>query len=66
LPQQRTQLASYSELFTIAVVGELLAQPYESVWYGLVSQSCQKLFPELPEHSRYQPLSAVQKSYGPH
>lgn len=27
LPQQRTQVASYGELFTVAIVGELVAQP---------------------------------------
>jgi len=31
LPKQPRQVASYSELFTIAVVGELVAQPYESM-----------------------------------
>ncbi len=31
LPKQRSQIAAYSELFTIAIVGELVAQPYESV-----------------------------------
>jgi len=51
LPQQPRQ--SYSELFTIAVVGELVAQPYESVWYWLVGQSYRELFPKLPEYSRY-------------
>lgn len=53
LPRQPAQVASYSELFTIALVGELLAQPYESVWYWLVGQSYRDLFPELPEYSRY-------------
>lgn len=53
LPRQPTQVASYSELFTIALVGELLAQPYESVWYWLVGQSYRDLFPKLPEYSRY-------------
>ena len=53
LLKQRTQVASYSELFTIAVVGELVAQSYESVWYWLVTQSYRELFPELPEYSRY-------------
>lgn len=53
LPKQRTQVASYSELFTVAIVGELVAQPYESVWYWLVCQSYRKLFPRLPEFSRY-------------
>ena len=53
LPQQPKQIASYSELFTIAVVGEVLAQPYESVWYWLVRQNHRELFPHLPEYSRY-------------
>ena len=53
LPKQRTQIASYSELFTVAIVGELVAQPYESVWYWLVCQSYRRLFPRLPEFSRY-------------
>lgn len=30
-----------------------MAQPYESVWYWLVGQSYQELFPKLPEYSRY-------------
>lgn len=49
LPKQPRQVASYSELFTIALVGELVAQPYESVWYWLVRQSYCRLFPKLPE-----------------
>lgn len=53
LPKQRSQVASYSKLFTTALVGELVAQPYESVWYWLVSQSYRRLFPKLPEYSRY-------------
>ena len=53
LPKQCTQVASYSELFTVAIVGELVAQPYESVWYWLVTQSYRSLFPKLPEYSRY-------------
>lgn len=53
LPQQRHQVASYSELFTIALVGEMLAQPYESIWYWLARTSFRQLFPQLPEYSRY-------------
>lgn len=53
LPKQPRQIASYGELFTIAVVGELLAQPYESVWYWLVQQNHRDLFPQLPDYSRY-------------
>ena len=53
LPKQRTQVACYSELFTIALVGEMLAQPYESIWYWLVKENHQDLFPQLPDYSRY-------------
>ncbi len=53
LYKQRTQVASYSELFTIALVGELVAQPFESIWYWLVQQNHRDLFPRLPEYSRY-------------
>ena len=53
LPQQPAQKATYSELLTIAVVGEILAQPYESTWYWIVSQLFRELFPKLPHYSRY-------------
>jgi len=53
LPQQPRQVASYSELLTIALVGELLAQPYESIWYWQVRQNHRALFPKLPAYSRY-------------
>ena len=59
LPQQPAQKASYSELLTIAVVGEILAQPkvgfagYESTWYWIVNQFFRGLFPRLPHYTRY-------------
>lgn len=53
LPKHCKQKASLSELLTIAVVGELLAQPFESTWYWLVQQRFGDLFPSLPEYSRY-------------
>jgi len=53
LPKPSRQKASISELLTIAVVGELLAQPFESTWYWVVQQRFQDLFPSLPEYSRY-------------
>ena len=53
LPKQRNQVASYSELFTIALVGEMLAQPYERIWYWLVKENHRDLFPRLPDYSRY-------------
>jgi len=57
--QQPAQKASYSELLTIAVVGEILAQPkvgfagYESTWYWIVNQLFRELFPKLPHYTRY-------------
>ncbi len=53
LPKHCKQKASVSELLTIAVVGELLAQPFESTWYWLVRETFRELFPSLPEYSRY-------------
>ena len=53
LPNQRSQVASYGELFTIALVGEVLAQPLESIWYWLVKENHADLFPRLPDYSRY-------------
>lgn len=53
LPEKSNQVASYSELFTIALVGEMQAQAYESVWYALVLDQSKHLFPQLPEYSRY-------------
>ena len=53
LPSQAHQKASISEILTIAIVGEILAQPFESVWYWLVTQNHQDLFPSLPHPSRY-------------
>jgi len=47
------------ELLTIAVVGEILAQPkvgfagYESTWYWIVNQLFSELFPKLPHYTRY-------------
>ncbi len=53
LPQQPAQKASYSEIITIAIVGEILAQPFESTWYWIVRQTFTGLFPELPHYTRY-------------
>ncbi|MDE0098298.1 MAG: hypothetical protein OXM87_01560, partial [Truepera sp.] len=53
LPKQPAQKASYSELLTIAVVGEILAQPHESTWYWIVNQLFGELFPKLPHYTRY-------------
>jgi hypothetical protein len=53
LPKQPKQKASYSEILTIAVVGEMMSQPFESNWYWLVRSTFGELFPHLPEYSRY-------------
>ncbi len=53
LPRQAHQKASISEILTIAIVDEILCQPYESTWYWLVKQNHQDLFPSLPHPSRY-------------
>jgi hypothetical protein len=54
LPKQANQVASYSELLSIALVGELMAQGFESVWYWLVKDGFAELYPALPDASRYQ------------
>lgn len=52
LPNKCYQVASDSEILTIAIVGEMQAQPYESIWYALVSEHSKHLFPKLPDYSR--------------
>ena len=61
LPKQPAQKASYSELFTIAIVGEILAQPYESTWYWIVQQTFRSLFPDLPHYTRLPPNPAERR-----
>lgn len=53
LPEEPHQKASYSELMTIGLVGELLAQPSQGQWYALVRDLFQALFPCLPDRTRY-------------
>ena len=53
LPQQPAQKASHSEIITIAIVSEILAQPYESTWYWIVREAFRELFPDLPCYGRY-------------
>ena len=53
LPQQDDQKGSYSELMTIALVGELLKQPYAGNWYELIKVEYASLFPVLPDRTRY-------------
>lgn len=53
LPEEPHQKASYSELLTIGLVGELLAQPSQRHWYALVQDVFSDLFPVLPHRTRY-------------
>jgi hypothetical protein len=53
LPNKDQQKASYSELMTIALVGELLRQKSSEAWYFRVKQDYKHFFPSLPERSRY-------------
>ena len=53
LPHSEQQKGSYSELMTIALVGDLLNQADTGLWFSLVKTSCKELFPTLPGESRY-------------
>ncbi len=53
LPQSRQQKGSYSELMTIALVGDLLNQADVGLWFNQVKGEYGPLFPVLPDDSRY-------------
>jgi hypothetical protein len=53
LPEKPNQKGTYSELFTIALVGELLQQKNQGIWYMLVQSEYKALFPILPDLSRF-------------
>jgi hypothetical protein len=53
LPRKRNQKASYSELLTIILVGEMLQQANQGLWYLLVCREYRELFPDLPDISRF-------------
>jgi transposase len=53
LPTQNNQQGSYAELMTIALVGELLSQPYAGKWFSFVKVEYAALFPVLPHRTRY-------------
>jgi hypothetical protein len=53
LPRKRNQRASYAELLTIVLVGEILQQKNQGLWYLTVKSEYQQLFPVLPELSRF-------------
>lgn len=53
LPQSPQQKGSYSELMTIALVGNLLNQADVGLWFNLVKSEYRSLFPVLPGDTRY-------------
>lgn len=53
LPRSPRQKGSYSELMTIALVGDLLNQADVGLWFNLVKREYGELFPQLPDDSRY-------------
>jgi len=53
LPSKRNQKASYSEIMTIVIMGEILQQSNQGAWYLLVKQCYADLFPVLPDLSRF-------------
>lgn len=53
LPYKRNQRASYSELITIVLVGEIMQQRNQGLWYLSVKLEYKALFPVLPELSRF-------------
>lgn len=53
LPNEPHQKGSYAELMTIALVGDLLAQPSVQQWYAQVRATYGFLFPVLPDRTRY-------------
>jgi transposase len=53
LPQEPNQKGSYSEVMTIALVGELLGEVSAQKWLGQVRSTYRALFPCLPDRTRY-------------
>lgn len=57
LPKKCNQKASYAELLTIILVGEMLQQKNQGLWYLVVQREYGALFPDLPELSRFYRVS---------
>ena len=53
LPNMKNQKASYSELMTIALVGEIMHQAHSGTWFLLVRNAYKHLFRTLPDITRY-------------
>lgn len=57
LPQKSNQKSSYAELLTIVLVGEILQQKNQGLWYLLVQCDYRALFPQLPHITRFYRVS---------
>ncbi len=57
LPKKRQQKSSYAELLTIVLVGEILQQKNQGLWYLLVQREYGALFPDLPHITRFYRVS---------
>jgi hypothetical protein len=57
LPKKPNQRSSYAELLTIVLVGEILQQKNQGLWYLLVQREYSHLFPELPHITRFYRVS---------
>ena len=53
LPKKSNQKASYSELLSIVLVGEILQQNNQGAWFLIVKSEYSNLFPVLPSVSRF-------------
>lgn len=53
LPQKSNQKGTYSELMTIVLVGEVLQQKNQGLWYLTVKSEYKHLFPKLPDLTRF-------------
>ena len=57
LPKKCNQKSSYAELLCIILVGEVLQQKNQGLWYLLVQREYRSLFPDLPHLSRFYRVS---------
>jgi Transposase DDE domain len=53
LPTSTQQKASYAEIMTIALIGDLLREPHSEHWFIKVKLGFSSLFKELPHITRY-------------
>ena len=53
LPHKANQKASHSEIMSIVLVGEILQQKNQGLWYSMVKTEYRDLFPTLPDLSRF-------------